>query len=77
MELNHTIVAAKDKKASATFLTRLLDLPDPVGFGPFLVVQTGNNVSLDFADSPDTTGGQHYAFLLTDDEYDEIGRAHV
>jgi catechol 2,3-dioxygenase-like lactoylglutathione lyase family enzyme len=69
-ELNHTIVQSRDKKVGATFLTGLLDLPDPTPFGPFLVVATGNGVSLDYADDPDTTGGQHYAFLLTDDEFD-------
>ncbi|MDQ4117538.1 MAG: VOC family protein [Actinomycetota bacterium] len=69
-ELNHTIVASRDKKAGAAFLTGLLDLPDATPFGPFVVVQTSNGVSLDYADDPDTTGGQHYAFLLTDDEFD-------
>lgn len=69
-ELNHTIVQSRDKKVGAAFLTGLLDLPDATPFGPFMVVQTGNGVSLDYADDPDAKGGQHYAFLLTDDEFD-------
>lgn len=72
-ELNHTIVHSRDKKLSATFLTGLLDLPDAVPYGPFLVVQTGNGVSLDYADDHEEHAAirpQHYAFLLTDDEFD-------
>lgn len=70
-ELNHTIVHSRDKKTGAAFLTGLLDLPDAAGFGPFLVVQTGNGVSLDYADEDqENIRPQHYAFLLTDDEFD-------
>jgi catechol 2,3-dioxygenase-like lactoylglutathione lyase family enzyme len=73
-QLNHTIVAARDKQASATFLSEVLGLPEPVPFGHFLVVPTGNGVSLDFADvgADDDIAAQHYAFLITEDEFDEI-----
>jgi hypothetical protein len=47
VELNHTIVAARDKMAAATFLTTLLGLPAPTSFGPFQVVTLSNGVSLD------------------------------
>lgn len=72
--LNHTIVAAKDKKESANFLTELFGLPDPQPFGHFLVVNVANDVSLDYAE---VSGGeeirpQHYAFLVSDDEFDSI-----
>jgi extradiol dioxygenase family protein len=71
---NHTIVAAKDKKRSATFLTELFDLPGPTPFGHFMTVTLANGVSLDYADRRD--GGdihpQHYAFLVTEDEFDDI-----
>lgn len=73
VELNHTIVAATDKHASATFLTELLGLPAPTAFGPFLVVQTSNGVSLDYLDAGDRPiASQHYAFLVSDAEFDEI-----
>ena len=45
IELNHTVVAVRDKKAAATFLTDLLGLAEPTSFGPFLVVR-GSNDSL-------------------------------
>jgi hypothetical protein len=43
-----------------------------VPFGHFLVVGTGNDVSLDFADSDDEVVPQHYAFLITEAEFDEV-----
>jgi catechol 2,3-dioxygenase-like lactoylglutathione lyase family enzyme len=74
VKLNHTIVAAKNKKESANFLTELFDLPDAQPFGHFLVVNVANDVSLDYAEVP---GGeeirpQHYAFLVSEGEFDSI-----
>ncbi|MGH3778529.1 MAG: VOC family protein [Pseudonocardiaceae bacterium] len=72
VELNHTIVAARDKMAAATFLTDLLGLPAPTTFGPFLVVTLGNGVSLDFIDTSDVIHPQHYAFLVGEPDFDVI-----
>jgi len=71
IQLNHTIVRARDKRESARFLSELLGLPAPVPFGPFLVVQVGS-LSLDFMDEPDAIQGQHYAFLVSEPEFDAI-----
>ena len=71
-QLNHTIVAARDKHESAAFLSEILGLPEPVAFGHFLVVPTGNDVSLDFADADGEIAAQHYAFLITEDEFDQV-----
>jgi catechol 2,3-dioxygenase-like lactoylglutathione lyase family enzyme len=71
-QLNHTIVASRDKRESATFLSEILGLPEPVPYGPFLVVEAANGVSLDFADHHDDFAPQHYAFLVSEDEFDEI-----
>ena len=38
VQLNHTIVWCRDKRASAAFLTRILGLPEATPFGPMLVV---------------------------------------
>lgn len=51
VQLDHTIVYARDKRASATFLADILGLPAPVPFGPFMGVQAGNEVTLDFMDA--------------------------
>lgn len=72
VQLNHTIVSARDKKASATFLAEILGLPEPKPFGPFLAVQVSNDVTLDFLDSDEEIVPQHYAFLVTESEFDDI-----
>lgn len=74
VHLNHTIVRSHDKHESATFLSEVLGLPAPVPFGPFLVVEADNGVSLDFADAgaDEEFTPQHYAFLVTEDEFDQI-----
>ncbi|HZZ48667.1 MAG TPA: VOC family protein [Pseudonocardia sp.] len=71
VELNHTIVAARDKVSSAKDLAELLDLPAPTSFGPFEVVQVGAT-SLDFMTSDRDIHPQHYAFLVSEDEFDTI-----
>lgn len=72
VQLNHTIVAARDKKVSATFLAEILGLPEPKPFGPFLGVETSNEVTLDYIDTDAEIVGQHYAFLVTEEEFDSI-----
>jgi catechol 2,3-dioxygenase-like lactoylglutathione lyase family enzyme len=72
VELNHTIVAVRDKMVSAMFLTDLLGLPAPSTFGPFLVVTLGNGVSLDFVETSEDIAPQHYAFLVSETEFDTI-----
>lgn len=72
VQLNHTIVTAHDKRESATFLAEILGLEQPSSFGPFLVVQVGNDVSLDFADDHGPVHPQHYAFLVSESEFDDI-----
>jgi len=71
-KLNHTIVYARDKRASAKFLSEILGLPAAVPFGPFMGVQTGNEVTLDFMDADAEIASQHYAFLISEVEFTEI-----
>ena len=73
VQLNHTIVHAKDKVASANFLSEILGLLKPKPFGPFMVVDTANGVSLDFISAEDhELIVEHYAFLVSEVEFDEI-----
>jgi len=72
IRLNHTIVHAHDKQESARFLAGILGLGEPTTYGPFLVVQVDNDVSLDFADDHGPVRPQHYAFLVEESEFDEI-----
>jgi catechol 2,3-dioxygenase-like lactoylglutathione lyase family enzyme len=71
VHLNHTIVAARDKQKSATFLAEVLGLRPPTTFGPFSVVELDNDVSLDFMEDA-SVHPRHYAFLVTEQEFDEI-----
>jgi catechol 2,3-dioxygenase-like lactoylglutathione lyase family enzyme len=72
IQLNHTIVWVRDKHASATFLAEILGLPAPKPFGPFMGVEVDNDVTLDFADYDGDFTPQHYAFLISEREFDEI-----
>jgi catechol 2,3-dioxygenase-like lactoylglutathione lyase family enzyme len=72
VQLNHTIVWCRDKQRSATFLTEILGLSPALPFGPFLVVELSNGVSLDFHDTDDEIAAQHYAFLLGEDDFDRV-----
>jgi catechol 2,3-dioxygenase-like lactoylglutathione lyase family enzyme len=78
VQLNHTIVWCRDRRRSAGFLTGLFGLPPATEFGPFLVVELGNGVSLDFHAVDGAVAKQHYAFLVSEAEFDQIfGRIHA
>jgi len=72
IELNHTIVPARDALASARFLTEILGLEPPVRFGPFSTVTLSNRVTLDFQDWGGELPIEHYAFLVSESEFDRI-----
>ncbi|MGI8876692.1 MAG: VOC family protein [Egibacteraceae bacterium] len=72
VELNHTIVSARDPEASAEFLAEVLGLGPPSEYGPFKIVESANGVSLDFMHADGDITPQHYAFLITEPEFDEI-----
>jgi catechol 2,3-dioxygenase-like lactoylglutathione lyase family enzyme len=71
VELNHTIVHAQDPAASAAFMSDVFGLPPAETFGPFLVIRTANGVSLDYMRGDDIDP-QHYAFLVSEAEFDQI-----
>jgi catechol 2,3-dioxygenase-like lactoylglutathione lyase family enzyme len=73
VQLNHTIVHAKDAAASAQFYADILGLAPPRPFGPFMVVDTANGISLDFISAEDDEIIiEHYAFLVSEPEFDDI-----
>ena len=71
IELNHTIVGATDKHASARFLADILGRPVGPDDGPFTPVQLDNGVTLDYMQLAQVAP-QHYAFLVSEPEFDEI-----
>ena len=70
--LNHTIVWCRDQRVSADFLTELFGLPPSVHWGPFEIVEVANGVSLDYHEVEGEIASQHYAFLVSEDEFDQI-----
>jgi catechol 2,3-dioxygenase-like lactoylglutathione lyase family enzyme len=80
MELNHTIVAARNKVESAEFFARIMGLQTlPVGH--FAPVKINDGLALDFADADDVDlwkdenghfARQHYAFKVSEQEFDDI-----
>ena len=75
IELNHTIVKVRDKHASAEFYRDVLGLPEYTTYGPFTVIALANNATLDFHEEG-AVRPQHYAFLVSEEEFDAI-RARI
>jgi len=80
IRLDHTIVPAKDKVASAEFFAEIFGLTVKVDH--FAQVQVNESLTLAFADEPEGWGGpgfdpmagqsHHYAFHVSDAEFDSI-----
>jgi hypothetical protein len=72
VQFNHTIVPARDAYASAAWLAEILGRDAPVRFGPFWAVALDNGVTMDFQHSDEAMPIEHYAFLVSEDEFDAI-----
>ena len=72
VDFDHTIVAARDGEASAQFLADILGLSAPAAWGPFHVVRTANRANIDFMTVAGEIVAQHYAFLVSEPEFDAI-----
>ena len=80
IRLDHTIVPAKDKMASAKFFAEIFGLTVKPGY--FAQVQVNETLTLDFADQPEDWGGPgfdpgigqslHYAFHVGEAEFEAI-----
>lgn len=69
--LNHTIVHTSDKEGTARFLTEVLGLPVHRRLAHFAVVQVGET-SLDLIQTDEKISSRHFAFLVSEAEFDEI-----
>jgi catechol 2,3-dioxygenase-like lactoylglutathione lyase family enzyme len=69
--LDHTIVPAKDKRASAKFFAEIFGLTVKPGEGYFAQVQVNESLTFDFADQPEPKS-HHYAFHVSDAEFEAI-----
>ena len=71
LQLDHTIVPAYDKVKSAEFIARMFGLKYEGPWGHFAPVKVNEMLTLDFDDS-DNPRANHYAFLASDEEFDEV-----
>jgi catechol 2,3-dioxygenase-like lactoylglutathione lyase family enzyme len=71
-ELNHTIVPARDKEASARFYERMFGFEYVGAMGHFMPVRIqSQHLTLDF-DENDSFEPGHYAFKVSEAEFDAI-----
>lgn len=71
IRLDHTIVPAKDKAASARFFADIFGLAVTPGHGHFAQVRINEGLTFDFGDEPDPRPA-HYAFHISDADFDAI-----
>lgn len=71
--LNHTIVPAKDKDAAARFFAKIFGLSYDGPMSHFAPVRVNDELTLDF-DNAESFEPHHYAFHVSDDEFDAIFR---
>lgn len=69
--LDHTIVPAKDKVASAKFFAEIFGLNVKPVQGYFAQVQVNDSLTFDFDEEPEPRS-HHYAFHISDAEFDAI-----
>jgi catechol 2,3-dioxygenase-like lactoylglutathione lyase family enzyme len=69
IELNHIIIPARSKWASATFLASILDVPAGPQRELFVPVKVGNGVTLGYVDA-ERFDPHHCAFLASEAEFD-------
>jgi catechol 2,3-dioxygenase-like lactoylglutathione lyase family enzyme len=71
--LDHTLVPARDKEASARFFARIFGLEYRGPWGPFAPVKVNETLSLDFDEwGQEPFAANHYAFISTDAEFDAV-----
>lgn len=71
IELNHTIVPARDKDKSARFFANIFGLKYEGSTGHFAPVRVNDRLTLDF-NQTDSIEMHHYAFHVSDGEFDDI-----
>ena len=69
--LNHTIVPAHNKEASANFFAHLFGLKVESPIGYFAAVRINDTLTFDFANG-EKFESHHYAFHVSDEDFDAI-----
>ena len=71
IELDHTIIPARDKDEAARFFARIFGLDYGGPGGHFAPVEINDRLTFDF-DNASEFEHHHYAFHVSDDEFDAI-----
>ncbi len=74
IRFDHTIVPSTDKERSAAFYAEMLGLPPAREEAPFVAIDLGNDVAFYFAGWNHTVKEQHYAFCVSESEFDAVHR---
>jgi catechol 2,3-dioxygenase-like lactoylglutathione lyase family enzyme len=73
IHLDHVMVPCRDKIASARLVANLLGVPwAQTGIGPFAPVFVNDGLTLDFDETDEPFPLSHYAFRVSDEEFDAI-----
>jgi catechol 2,3-dioxygenase-like lactoylglutathione lyase family enzyme len=73
LELDHILVPARNRVASAKRLAEILGVPwAEVGVGPFSPVYLNDGLTLDFDESNADFKPGHYCFRVSEAEFDEV-----
>jgi catechol 2,3-dioxygenase-like lactoylglutathione lyase family enzyme len=73
IELDHLIVPARDRRASAQLIAELLGVPwAETGVGPFCPVYVSEGLTLDVDQTEGDIPVQHYCFRVSEAEFDAI-----
>lgn len=73
IQLDHTIVSARNRDSSAQLLAHLLGVSHgPASAGPFYAVYVNDDLTLDFVQDDGEFPIAHFCFRVEDDEFDAI-----
>ena len=65
-------IPARDKEAAARFFAQIFGLPFAGSGGHFAPVRVNDTLTLDFADAAGPIASHHYAFHVSEAEFDAI-----
>jgi catechol 2,3-dioxygenase-like lactoylglutathione lyase family enzyme len=73
IQLDHVIISAHNRDASAKLLADLFGVPcGPAGAGPFFAVYINDGLTLDFFETDEPFPVEHFCFRVDDNTFDTI-----
>jgi catechol 2,3-dioxygenase-like lactoylglutathione lyase family enzyme len=73
IQLDHVIISARHRDASAKRLAELLGVPcGPASEGPFFAVYVNGGLTFDFIETTDPFPVEHFCFRVDDEAFEQI-----